>query len=121
MVLLCKLMIFYRKVLLEKQNSLKNIIYSMFGPPIPPISFHFIFSLFSILQNITFYSTFFNHFFNFPNPHTISLNLNHLYHLKICKIKLFFKPFFKLFFKPFKMVKNDQNNFPKRMVNSLKL
>ena len=36
-------------------------------------------------------------FFNFLNPYTISLNLNHLYHLEICKVKLFFKPFFKLF------------------------
>ena len=31
-------------------------------------------------------------FFNFPNPYTISLNLNHLYHLKIRKVKLFYLP-----------------------------
>ena len=31
-----------------------------------------------------FFSTF---FFNFPNPYTISLNLNHLYHLEIHKVK----------------------------------
>ena len=40
-------------------------------------------------------------FFNFPNPYTISLNLNHLYHLKIWKVKPFSKLFFKPFSKPF--------------------
>ena len=68
----------------------------MFVYTILPILFHFIFS---ILQTIPFHSIplFSIIFFNFPNPYTISLNLNHLYHLNICKVK----PFFKLFFKPF--------------------
>ena len=39
--------------------------------PYPCAPFHFIFS---------------NHFFNFSNPNTISLNLNYLYHFKIHKI-----------------------------------
>ena len=47
--------------------------------------FHFLNSTnYSILFH--FFSTF---FFNFPNPYTISLNLNHLYHLKIHKVKPF--------------------------------
>ena len=33
-----------------------------------------------------FFSTF---FFNFPNPYTISLNFNNLYHLEIHKVKPF--------------------------------
>ena len=51
---------------------------------------------FLILQSIPFHF-FSTIFFNFPNPYTISLNLNHLYHLEIHKVKLFSK----LFFKPF--------------------
>ena len=50
------------------------------------------------LNRSFFFSTI---FFNFPNPYTISLNLNHLYHLEICKVKPFSKLFFKLFSKPF--------------------
>ena len=73
----------------------------MFEKTIPPIPFHFI--LFQIIQlsNLTnhsiplyFFSTI---FFNFPNPYTISLNLNHSYHLEINKVK----PFLHHFYKPF--------------------
>ena len=63
------------------------------GQIILPIPFHS--KLFQTIQlsNPTnhsipfhFFSTF---FFNFPNPYTISLNLNHLYHLEIHKVKPF--------------------------------
>ena len=53
---------------------------------------------FLILQTIPFHSIFFQpFFFNFPNPYTISLNLNHSYHLEISKVK----PFLHHFYKPF--------------------
>ena len=45
-----------------------------------------------------FFSTF---FFNFPNPYTISLNLNHLYHLEIHRVKPFNIFFFSNHSKPF--------------------
>ena len=67
------------------------------------LPFHSIlfFSTFLIpIQFLPFHSIFFSHFFNFPNPYTISLNLNHLYHLEICKIKPLhnnFKPFYRSF------------------------
>ena len=54
------------------------------------ISFHF----FSII------------FFNFPNPYIISLNLNHLYHLKICKVKPFLHHFSKSFSNHSKLFSN---------------
>ena len=86
-----------------------HVINLMFAPTILPILFHFIFSLFLILQIIPFHFNFSTIFFNFPNPYTIPLNLNYLYHIEICKVKLFFKLFSKLF----KMIKNDQINFLK--------
>ena len=46
-------------------------------------------------------------FFNFPNPYTISLNLNHSYYLKISKVK----PFLHHFYKPF-------SNYSKPFSNS---
>ena len=65
----------------------------MFEKIIPPIPFHFI-----LFQTIQFFN-FINHsilfyffstiFFNFPNSYTIFLNLNHLHHLKIHKVKPF--------------------------------
>ena len=71
----------------------------MFGLYISLIPFHYIFLFFStflILQTIPFH--FFSIiFFNFPNPYTISLNLNHSYHLEISKIKSFLHHFSKLF------------------------
>ena len=80
------------------------------------ISFHFFFKLFhSILffhffqsfkpfHSIPIFSTI---FFNFPNPYTISLNLNHSYHLEISKVK----PFLHHFYKPF-------SNYSKSFSNS---
>ena len=69
-----------------------------FAPFILLIQFHYIFFHFfqssKPFHSIPIFSTI---FFNFPNPYAISLNLNHLYHLEICKVKLFFKPFFKPF------------------------
>ena len=62
------------------------------------ISLHSIFSFFStflILQTIPL-------FFNFPNPYTISLNLNHSYHLEISKVK----PFLHYFSKPIFTIPN---------------
>ena len=67
----------------------------MFAPTILLIPFFHLFQSSKPFHSILFFSTI---FFNFPNPYTISLNLNHLYHLEICKVKLFSKPFFKLFF-----------------------
>ena len=63
-------------------------IFHFFNYSIP---FHF-FSNYSI--PFYFFSTI---FFNFPNPYTISLNLNHSYHLEISKVK----PFLHHFYKPF--------------------
>ena len=63
--------------------------------------FHF-FQSSKLFYSISLFSTI---FFNFPNPYTISLNFNHLYHLKICKVKPFYKPF--------RIVKNGWNGFPK--------
>ena len=62
------------------------------------ILIYFIFFNFSNLANyfISFH-IFSTIFFNFPNPYTISLNLNHLYHLEINKIKSFLHYFYKLF------------------------
>ena len=69
----------------------------------PFSSFHSIlfFHLFQSSKQFHFIPLFSTIFFNFPNPYTISLNLNHLYHLEICKVKPFFKSFFKPFSKPF--------------------
>ena len=65
--------------------------------------YFFIFFNFSILQIILFHSIFFSTiFFNFLNPYTISLNLNHSYHLEISKVK----PFLHHFFKPFFTISN---------------
>ena len=65
----------------------------MFGKTIPPIPFHSILFQTIQLSNLTNHSIPFHFFstifFNFPNPYTISLNLNHLYHLEIHKIKPF--------------------------------
>ena len=66
---------------------------------IPFYSFYFIpffhfFQSSKPFHSIILFSTI---FFNFLNPYTIFLNLNHLYHLKIYKVKPFFKLFSKLF------------------------
>ena len=50
------------------------------------ILFFHLFQSFKLFRSILFFSTI---FFNFLNPYTISLNLNHLYHLEICKVKPF--------------------------------
>ena len=77
----------------QTKGKLSKYIYFIFGQVILPILFHS--KLFQTIQlfnptnhSIPFYffSTF---FFNFPNSYTISLNLNHLYHLEIHKIKPF--------------------------------
>ena len=71
----------------------QNSIYPMFGKIIPPIPFHSI--LFQTIQlfNLTNYSIPFHFFsiifFNFPNSYIMSVNLNHLYHFEIHKVKLF--------------------------------
>ena len=63
----------------------------LFETLIPFYSIQPFFPTFLILQFISFYSIFFfNYFFNFPNPYTISLNLNHLYHFEIYKVKQFY-------------------------------
>ena len=81
---------------------------TLFALSISPIPFHSHFSFFStfqILQTIPFHSIFFQpFFFNFPNPYTISLNLNHSYQLEIRKVKQFLHHFYKSFsnyYKPF--------------------
>ena len=63
------------------QNVKEIVIYKIkrFAPPISTIPFYSI-----------FFSTI---FFNFPNPCTISLNLNHSYYLKISKVKPFLHHF----------------------------
>ena len=76
---------------------------------------------FLILQTIPFHSIFFSTiFFNFSNPYTISLNLNHLYHLEIHKVKPFNIFFFQTIFKPFfpsqRIEWDGQNGLPKHMV-----
>ena len=75
----------------------------MFGPFILPISFYFILFFHFFQPSKPFHSSpfFLIIFFNFSNSYTISLNLNHLYHLEIHKVKPFSKLFFKLFSKPF--------------------
>ena len=110
-------------VLLSRKHSLKRkgkqkkkkVIMSdsctRLGKPFSLFHFILFFRLFQSSKSFHFISLFSIIFFNFSNLYTIFLNLNHLYHLEICKIKLFFK----LFFKPFRMIKNDQNNFPKHM------
>ena len=61
-----------------------KLVWNDYEPLVCPThSNHSIFSLFSILQIIPFHSN----FFNFPNFYTISLNLNHLYHIEIRKVK----------------------------------
>ena len=80
--------------------DLPYVCITHFSHPIPfpffifsTIPFHFIF-----FQTIPFHFIFFlPFFFNFPNPYTISLNLNHSYHLEISKVK----PFLHHFYKPF--------------------
>ena len=76
----------------------------------PPHSNHSIFSLFSILQTISFHSN----FFNFTNLYIISLNLNYLCHLKNFQSQTIFQTIFK----QFGMIKNDQNGFPKHKVTA---
>ena len=61
--------------------------------PSHPIPFHF-FNLPNHSIPFYFFQPF---FFNFPNSYTISLNLNHLYHLKIHKVKPFYLNFFSHF------------------------
>ena len=77
----------------------------MFGKTIPPIPFHSILFQTIQLSNLTNHSSpfyfFSTTFFNFPNPYTISLNLNHLYHLEIHKVKPFNIFFFSNHSKPF--------------------
>ena len=88
----------------------------MFVPSISTIQFHSIF-FFNFL-NPPNYSI----FLNFPNPYTCSLNLNHSYHFKISKIKLFLHHFFKLFsnhpksFLNYFFHPNGQNAHPKQGV-----
>ena len=79
---------------------MNNISPRLFTPPIPfhSIPFFHYFQSSKPFHSIPLFSTI---FFNFPNPYTISLNLNHLYHLEICKVKPFSKLFFKPFSKPF--------------------
>ena len=67
------------------------------------ILFYFIFFCFS---NPTIHLIFFTHFFNFPNPYTISLNLNNLYHLEIHRVK----PFYIMFLNYFQTIQNHFSN-----------
>ena len=80
----------------------QNLFLTPFASPILTILFFHFFQSSKPFNSILIFLTI---FFNFPNPYTISLNFNHLYHLEICKVKPFFKPF--------RMVKNDWNGFPK--------
>ena len=99
------------------------MMYTPFGQTILLIPFHSILFFHIFQSSKPFHSIplFLIIFFNFPNPYTISLNLNHLYHLEICKVKPFsitiFQTIFQTIFKPFRMVKNDQNGFPKRVIS----
>ena len=99
----------------------------LFEVIISPILFHSIL-FFSIFLNLYTIPSILFYFFNFLNIHTISLNLNNLYRLKIYKIKPFynyFKPFYKIipnyfsthFFIPkYDMKCNVWNDHPKQEV-----
>ena len=87
-----------------------------FGKTILLIPFHSIFSPFSILQTIPLHSTFFNHFFqlskflyNIFKSQPFILPQNQ-------QSQIIITSFLQIIFKPFKMVKNDQNDFPKHIV-----
>ena len=97
----------------------------MFGKTIPPVPFYSILFKTIQLSNLTNHSIpfhfFLTIFFNFSNPYTISLNLNHLYHLEIHKVKPFNIFFFSNHSKPFfpsqRMEWDGQNGLPKHMVD----
>ena len=95
--------------IVEMGGANKCLALCLFTPPIPFYSIPF-FSLFSIIQTIPFHSTFFNHFFQ------LSKSLYNIF-----KSQPFIPPrnsqsqtIFQTIFKLFRMVKNDQNGFPKR-------
>ena len=105
--------------------------FPLFVSPISPIPFHSIpiFHFFQLFKSFKlFYSIPF--FFNFPNPYTISLNLNHSYYLKISKVKPFLHHFYKSFSNYSKLFSNyffpshllgwnGQNDQTKQRVNNL--
>ena len=106
----------------------------MFGQTIPLILFHFILfqtiQLFNPINHFIPFHFFSTLFFNFPNPYTISLILNYLYHLKIHKVKQFNIIFFQIIPNYFQTIltipknrkKNGQNSLPKhKLRHSLEL
>ena len=95
---------FYCDELIKKKKKplrCKRVTFCLDNPFLHSILFPF-FIFFNFLNHSNYSIPFYFFsiiFFNFPNSYTISLNLNHLYHLKICKVKPFSKSFFKLFSK----------------------
>ena len=93
--------------IIEKKNRMEwNGLNDITLVCFPHLS-HSIFFNFSNILNYSipfhFFSTI---FFNFPNPYTISLNLNHSYHLEISKVKSFLHHFYKLLSNHYKSFSN---------------
>ena len=99
-------------ILIQVQNQLTHtfiFLFILFTPRLGH-SFHsshsisYYSKLFHFLNSTNHFISFhffLTFFFNFPNPYTISLNLNHLYHLEIHKVKPFNIFFFSNHSKPF--------------------